>query len=130
MVAGRRSLEKGGPSFLLRSQGGPMDLERQVGLRGSGSVVVPDRRAMLRSIVLKLAAMGFPVPAQVGDAEGLDPGRDLFARYREQSRLLSEHLSPVARRIRDFLDGLFSGLQGEAPIRMPPDTFLLDRYGL
>ena len=107
-----------------------MDLERQVGLRGDGRVVVPDRRAMLRSIVLKLASMGFQVPDQVGDAEVLDLGRDLFARYREQSRLLSEHLSPADRRIQDFLDGLLSGLQGEAPIRMPSETFLLDRFGL
>ena len=65
-----------------------MDLERQVGLRGNGSVVVPDRRAMIRSIVLKLAAMGNQVPELVGDAEVLDLARDLFARYREQSRLL------------------------------------------
>jgi len=60
----------------------------------------------------------------------LDLGRDLFARYREQSRLLSEHLSPVDRRIQDFLDDLFSGLAGEPAIRLPSETFLLDRYGL
>src|SRR3954463_5357078 len=108
-----------------------MDLERQVGLRGDGSVVVPDRRAMFRAIALKLAAMGFPVPDQVGgDAEVLDLGRDLFARYREQSRLLSEHLSPADRRIQDFLDALFVELAGESPIRLPSETFLLDRYGL
>ncbi len=108
-----------------------MDLERQVGLRGDGSVVVPDRRAMFRAIVLKLAAMGFPVPDQVGgDAELLDLGRDLFARYREQSRLLSEHLSPVDHRIQDFLDTLFVELSAEPAIRLPSDTFLLDRYGL
>ena len=107
-----------------------MDLERQVGLRGDGQVVVPDRRAMFRAIVLKLAAMGFQVPDEVGDAEVLDLGRDLFARYREQSRLLSEHLSPVDRRIQDFLDDLFMDLKGEKPIRLPSETFLLDRYGL
>ncbi|HEX5100057.1 MAG TPA: hypothetical protein VFV94_11180 [Polyangiaceae bacterium] len=107
-----------------------MDLERQVGLRGDGQVVVPDRRAMHRAIVLKLAAMGFQVPVEVGDAEVLDLGRDLFARYREQSRLLSEHLSPSDRRIQDFLDDLFTELVGEAPIRLPSETFLLDRYGL
>ena len=107
-----------------------MDLERQVGLRGDGQVVVPDRRAMFRAIVLKLAAMGFQVPDEVGDAEVLDLGRDLFARYREQSRLLSEHLSPVDRRIQDFLDDLFGDLKGEKPIRLPSETFLLDRYGL
>jgi hypothetical protein len=107
-----------------------MDLERQVGLRGNGQVAVPNRQAMLRAIALKLAAMGFQVPSEAADTEALDLGRDLFARYREQSRLLSEHLSPVDRRIQDFLDGLFAELSGEAPIRLPSETFLLDRYGL
>src|SRR3954463_7514614 len=108
-----------------------MDLERQVGLRGDGSVVVPDRRAMFRAIALKLAAMGFPVPDQVGgDAEVLDLGRDLFARYREQSRLLSEHLSPAAQRIQAFLDQQFAGLGLTKPVRLPSSTFILDRYGL
>jgi len=107
-----------------------MDLERQVGLRTDGKVVVPDRRTMIRSIVLKLAAMGFQVPEQVGDEEVLDLGRDLFARYREQSRLLSDHLCPADRRIKDFLDDLFSGLEGEPAVRIPSETFILDRYGL
>jgi hypothetical protein len=107
-----------------------MDLERQVGLRGDGQVIVPDRRTMIRSIVLKLSAMGFQVPEQVGDEEVLDLGRDLFARYREQSRLLSDHLCPVDRRIQDFLDGLFSGLGEQRSIRLPSETFILDRYGL
>jgi phosphoenolpyruvate carboxykinase (diphosphate) len=107
-----------------------MDLERQVGLRGNGQVVVPDRRTVIRSIVLKLSAMGFQVPEQVGDSEVLDLGRDLFARYREQSRLLSEHLCPAERRIQDFLDELFYELEGERTIRMPAETLILDRYGL
>jgi phosphoenolpyruvate carboxykinase (diphosphate) len=107
-----------------------MELERQVGLKASGQVVVPDRRMMIRSIVLKLAAMGFQVPEQVGDAEVLDLGRDLFARYREQSRLLSDHLCPADRRIKDFLDGLFSSLENEPAIRIPSETFILDRFGL
>jgi phosphoenolpyruvate carboxykinase (diphosphate) len=107
-----------------------MDLERQVGLRGNGSVVVPDRRAMIRSIVLKLAAMGNQVPELVGDAEVLDLARDLFARYREQSRLLSDYLCPADRRIQNFLDELFAPLELEQPIRLPSETLILDRYGL
>ena len=107
-----------------------MDLERQVGLRGNGSVVVPDRRAMIRSIVLKLAAMGHQVPELVGDAEVLDLARDLFARYREQGRLLSDYLCPVDRRIQDFLDDLFAPLGLDQPVRLPSETLILDRYGL
>ena len=40
-----------------------MDLERAVGLRPDGAVWLPERRVALRSILLKLAAMGVPVPA-------------------------------------------------------------------
>ena len=107
-----------------------MDLERQVGLRGDGQVMVPDRRTMIRSIVLKLSAMGFQVPEAVGDAEVMDLGRDLFARYREQSRLLSDHLCPVDRRVQDFLDELFKDLGEDRSVRLPSETFILDRYGL
>ncbi len=107
-----------------------MDLERQVGLRGDGQMAVPDRRVVIRSIVLKLAAMGFRVPRHVGDTEVLDLGRDLFARFREQSRLLSDHLCPTDRRVKDFLDDLFRELPDEPELRIPSGTFILDRYGL
>src|SRR5687767_2021041 len=107
-----------------------MDLERQVGLRGDGSVVVPDRRTLIHSIVLKLAALGFVVPEDAGDMQVLELGRDLFARYREQSRLLSHHLCPTDRRIQSFLDGLFESLPLPEPVRLPSETFILDRYGL
>jgi hypothetical protein len=107
-----------------------MDLERQVGLRGDGSVVVPDRRTLIHSIVLKLAALGFAVPEDSGDMQVLELGRDLFARYREQSRLLSHYLCPTDRRIQDFLDQLFEGLPLAEPVRLPSETLILDRYGL
>lgn len=107
-----------------------MYLERQVGLRSDGKVVAPDRRTNVRAIALKLAAMGFRVPSGVGDAELLDLGRDLFARYREQARLLSDHLCPADRRVQAFLDSLFAGLDLPLAVRLPSSTFLLDRYGL
>jgi hypothetical protein len=107
-----------------------MDLERQVGLRADGQVAALDRRGMGRAIALKLAAMGFRVPEGAGDVELLDLGRDLFARYREQSRLLSDHLCPADRRIQAFLDSLFVGLSLPKPVRLPGNTFLLDRYGI
>ena len=107
-----------------------MDLERQVGLRADGQVALLDRRGMGRAIALKLAAMGFRVPEGAGDVELLDLGRDLFARYREQSRLLSDHLCPADRRIQAFLDSLFVGLSLPNAVRLPGATFLLDRYGI
>lgn len=107
-----------------------MELERSVGLKADGSVAVPERRTTIRSILLKLAAMGVDVPDAVGDQEVLHLGRDLFARYREQSRLLSDHLCPADQRIQNYLDGLFSSLNLSTPIRLPSETFIVDRYGL
>ena len=39
-----------------------MELERKVGLTSEGRATLPDRAGMVRSIMFKLAAMGFEVP--------------------------------------------------------------------
>ncbi len=107
-----------------------MDLERQVGLGVNGKHAALDRRTMGRAIALKLAAMGFRVPESAGDEELLDLGRDLFARYREQARLLSDHLCPADRRIQAFIDSLADAAARAVTPRLPGSTFLLDRYGI
>src|SRR6478672_11681232 len=83
-----------------------MELERSVGLRPDGAVWLPERRAAVSSILLKLAAMGARIPPSAGDEEVLQLTGDLFARYREQTRLLSEHLCPADGRIQQYIDGL------------------------
>src|ERR1041385_6215059 len=85
-----------------------MELERTVGLRPDGAVWLPERRSAIRSILLKLAAMGVHVPADSRDEDVLHLAGDLFARYREQTRLLSEHLCPADRRIQDYIDDLLA----------------------
>ncbi len=107
-----------------------MELERSVGLRPDGAVWLPEPRTAIRSILLKLAAMGVTMPADTGDRDVLDLGHDLFARYREQSRLLSEHLCPTDRRIQNYIDGLLSAAGFAEPVRLPGETLILDHYGL
>ena len=107
-----------------------MELERSVGLRPDGAVWLPEPRTAIRSILLKLAAMGVTMPADTGDRDVLDLGHDLFARYREQSRLLSEHLCPTDRRIQNYVDGLLSAAGFAEPVRLPGETLILDHYGL
>jgi hypothetical protein len=107
-----------------------MELERTVGLRPDGAVWLPDRRAAVSSILLKLAAMGVRVPAETGDGELLHLTGDLFARYREQTRLLSEHLCPADRRIQHYIDGLLRAADLSDPVTLPAETLILDRYGL
>ncbi len=105
-----------------------MDLERTVGLRPDGSVWLPDRRAAAGSILLKLAAMGVEIPPETaGDEEVFHLAGNLFARYREQARLLADHLCPADRRIQHYLDEL-QGTTGK--VRLPAETLILDQYGL
>ena len=73
--------------------------------------------------------MGIEIPAEIaGDEEVFHLAGNLFARYREQARLLAEHLCPADRRIQHYLDQL----QGPAgnPVRLPAETLILDQYGL
>ncbi|MGH7630103.1 MAG: hypothetical protein ACREOF_12130 [Gemmatimonadales bacterium] len=107
-----------------------MELERSVGLKADGSVWLPERRTAIRSILLKLAAMGVPIPVDTGDQDVLHLAGDLFARYREQTRLLSEHLCPADQRVQDYLNGLLSPAAFPDPVRLPGETLILDHYGL
>ncbi len=107
-----------------------MELERAVGLKADGGVWLPERHAAISSILLKLAAMGIQLPAHAGDQDVLHLAGDLFARYREQTRLLSEHLCPADRRIQDYIDGLLSAVAFPEPVRLPGETLILDHYGL
>jgi hypothetical protein len=105
-----------------------MDLERTVGLRPDGSVWLPDPRAAAGSILLKLAAMGIDIPADAsGDEEVFQLAGNLFARYREQARLLADHLCPADRRIQLYLDEL---QDASGTVRLPAETLILDQYGL
>src|SRR6476646_5015591 len=108
-----------------------MELERTVGLRPDGAVWLPERRSAIRSILLKLAAMGVQVSADTGEEDVLHLAGDLFARYREQTRLLSEHLCPADRRVQNYIDDLLAtaGLS-ETAARLPGETLILDHYGL
>jgi phosphoenolpyruvate carboxykinase (diphosphate) len=107
-----------------------MELERVVGLKADGSVRLPERSVVVSSILLKLAAMGVRIPADTGDEEVLHLAGDLFARYREQTRLLSHHLCPVDARIQNYIDGLLAAVSAAKPVRLPSETFILDQYGL
>jgi hypothetical protein len=107
-----------------------MELERAVGLRPDGAVWLPERRVAIRSILLKLAAMGAQVLADAGDEDVHQLAGDLFARYREQTRLLSEHLCPADRRIQHYIDGLLKAAAFPGPVRLPTETLILDHYGL
>jgi phosphoenolpyruvate carboxykinase (diphosphate) len=108
-----------------------MDLEHTVGLRADGSVWLPDRRAATGSILLKLAAMGVEIPPEAaGDADIFHLAGNLFARYREQTRLLSQHQCPADGRIQRYIDLLYESAGVATTVRLPAETLILDQYGL
>jgi len=104
------------------------NLERLVGLREDGGQPSFDLEALHRSIVVKLAAQGFEVPAAAEEGSIIELAGDLFQRYAEQSRQLTGQLAPVDARIQAFLDQMLAST-GET-IQLPSQTLLLDRYGL
>jgi hypothetical protein len=107
-----------------------MELERSLGLNSAGTAAIIERKRIVRSILLRLAAMGYALPDTAGDEEALLLGRDLLARYREQTRLLSQHLSPPDRRIQGYIDRLLEPLGLPERPRLPATTFILDRHGV
>jgi phosphoenolpyruvate carboxykinase (diphosphate) len=107
-----------------------MELERSLGLTAEGGAAAGDRKRIVRGILFRLAAMGHVLPETLDDEEALLLGRDLLARYREQTRLLSAHLSPADQRIQGFIDRLLEPLELAERPRLPASTFILDRHGV
>src|SRR3954471_21181020 len=107
-----------------------MDLERIVGLQPGGTSVVAERKALIRYINLKLAALGCPTAGDASQTAFLDVARDLLADYREFSRLLDGYLCPADQRIQSFVDEHLAGQRLVGPIRLPHRTFVVDRHGL
>jgi hypothetical protein len=107
-----------------------MDLERAYGLTPAGEPTPGDRRRTIRIILFRLAAMGCALPDNAGDDEALSLVRDLVLRYREQSRLLPDHLPPADRRLQAFIAHYLHDLQADQVPRLPTGTFILDHHGV
>lgn len=87
------------------------------------------RLKRVRQINLQLAALG--QPGWLGDADDLlDTADDLLRNYRQHRRLLQGYRCPADRRIQDFLDGYLRRDGVESELRLPADSFVLDRAGL
>lgn len=96
-----------------------------------------DRRDMIQYINLQLAALGQPLFYDPDDAKTkyssarfISLTDDLIKSFKEKSRLLSDHLSPVDQRIQNFLDDYLKEVQFNESYRMPNNTFVLNQKGL
>ena len=83
--------------------------------------------ALLACINVKLALLGFP-PVATAEAAGFnDAVAGLIAHYREQERLLANHLCPADQRIQTFFHDYF---QETSVSKLPLRTLVLDRPGM
>src|SRR5678815_2065233 len=87
---------------------------------------VPNAR-LIQYINLKLAALGCATLEVENDPEFNEMTASMLAYQRETHRLLANYLCPADNRIQTFL---YDYLQGAPVAKLPPRTFVLDRYGL
>ena len=105
-------------------------MERYVGLKDDGSDAQLDQDALQKIIAVKLAAKGFALPASLEMDSTLNVASDLFRVYREQSRLLDQHLCPIDQRIQNFLEDVLKATSDDEVPKMPTKTLESDRWGL
>ncbi|WP_233145520.1 hypothetical protein [Labilibacter marinus] len=96
-----------------------------------------DRRDMIQYINLQLAALGQPLFQDETDAQKklsntkfLELTEGLISSFREKTRLLSDHLSPVDTRIQDFIDDYLKDVKIDKSLRIPNNTLVLNQKGM
>lgn len=101
---------------------------------GSNGVTLPspppDRPQLQRFIHLKLMSLGLPGVESQSDSGLSHLVQGLLSNYRQKSRLLADYRSPVDTRIEDFLNSHTAHLKLKEPLRLPAETFNLDRPGV
>lgn len=95
------------------------------------------RRELIQFINLQLAALGQPLfTGETEEEEKLASARfislteGLISSFREKSRLLSGHLSPVDSRIQNFINDYLKDVSFDKGYRLPDTTFVLNQPGM
>lgn len=108
-----------------------MDFKRSLGLNVPGeNSFHSDKHQFIQYINLKLASLGAPVYGEKSETAFIEIAHDLIANHQEKNRLLSNYLCPADQRIQNFLDQYFDDLGLKTPVRLPSNTFVLDRHGI
>ena len=112
-------------------------MENKLRPKKANKRIIRDRRDMIQYINLQLASLGQPIFIDHTDAgqkyantrfQALTEG--LINSFREKSRLLSGHLSPVDTRIQDFIDDYLKEVNFDKKYRLPDSTFVLNQKGM
>lgn len=97
------------------------------------------RKDVIRYINMKLASMGQPIFEGIAlteedgltEQEFVSLAESLLNNYREKMRLLSNNIiNPADKRIQDFINRYFQDIEFERPLKIPFDSFVLDKPGL
>ncbi|MCX6150259.1 MAG: hypothetical protein NTX22_07035 [Ignavibacteriales bacterium] len=107
-----------------------MDYRRALGFESGKSVAYANDEKLIQYINLKLAAIGAPIFKGTINQEFIEIAHDLIANHIEKNRLLSDYLCPADQRIQNFLNSYLNDLKLKEEIRLPSNTFILDRHGL
>ena len=96
-----------------------------------------DRKEMIQCINLQLSSLGQPLYTKETDAGAklsnekfITLTEGLISSFREKSRLLSNHLSPVDSRIQTFINDYLKDLNFDKSYLLPNSTFVLNQPGL
>ncbi|MDA3879296.1 MAG: hypothetical protein PF436_02810 [Prolixibacteraceae bacterium] len=89
-----------------------------------------NNKKFIQYINLKLAALGYPYYKDERTAQFLEFATPLLDNFREKSRILSDHLSPIGQRIQSFIDDYLEEVPEAKDISLPQHTFILDTHGL
>ncbi|MCF0191333.1 MAG: hypothetical protein HUJ96_08740 [Marinilabiliaceae bacterium] len=96
-----------------------------------------DRRDMIQYINLQLASLGQPIfqdnedtGTKLSNTRFMTLTGDLINSFREKTRLLGKHLSPVDQRIQNFIDSYLTDVKKPEECQLPNETFVLNQKGL
>lgn len=89
-----------------------------------------NNKKLIQYINLKLAALGYPYYKDERTDSFLEIASPLLNNFKQKSRLLKTHLSPVGTRIQNFLNDYLNDVPGEKNINLPVNDLVLDTHGL
>lgn len=104
-----------------------MNSKKRIGTQDNQSV---DYKKMIQYINLKLLALGSSIYESDSDPHFLELVKPLLANHMEQSRKLSNSLSPSGNRIQSFLNDYLAEVSKDLDIQLPDHPFILDQAGL
>lgn len=105
----------------------PADLSKSIGHQ----MTPEQKRSLSRYLAFKLHSMGLPIPTiSPEESDFLSISNDLLNSYRQKARVTADPYSPADRRIQDFIDSNFEGVNLNEKIEVPQHTFQLDRHGM